>query len=337
MKQKLITGLVIGLLVFAVQMSFVVDSFPGFHSNGDCTVCHNNPAMAWNASLANSQVTVDGITDDAMWLEANTLGRRNMVPVASKFGSAHEFITMYFGQNSTHFFMVASWHDATINGYVEDSDFDGFSIIFNINNTDFDTGYGMDLARDGMVDFISWTPDAGQTAVLDSNSPQSIDSTIVDLSSSPGSNARTVDATNEWTVGAVHGNVSLHSEENYQVEFARPLVTADKTYDVQFSESKYYEFGIVIFNETSGSSHWISPPQSVFVYNAADTNADLATVTDYIVETKTETAAPVTETVTADPVTETVTDSEGKSPISILPVVLALFAVPMIVLIRRRT
>jgi hypothetical protein len=326
MKRKLITGLVVALLVFGVQISFVANSFPGFHSNGDCNTCHNYPATAYNSSLANDNVKIDGIPDDSMW--ANTYGRRAMIPVASTFGSAHVFITMYFGQNATHFFMMASWEDSGINGADEPySDTDGIAVMFNINTTDFDTGYGMDRAPDNTaVDLVRWTPHASATGtgVID-NAPHTVSSYATD--EYIYDNGRHDDASNEWTVGAVYGNVTEHEESNYNVEFARPLTTNDPN-DVQFDVSKYYEFGIVIFNNTSGSKHWISPAYDVFVYSANGDNSNIATVTGYLTDHITETETVIN--------TEVNTTTVTQAPISYVVVLFSLFVVPAIISRKRK-
>ncbi|MHA2502479.1 MAG: ethylbenzene dehydrogenase-related protein [Candidatus Kariarchaeaceae archaeon] len=321
MKRKLVTGLVIAIMVFGIQMSFVVDSFPGFHSSGDCNLCHNYPATAYNSSFETYNLDLDGELDEPIWDDHSTYGRRTMVPVAGRFGSAHVFLTVYFGQNSSHFFMAIGWEDETINGADEDrTDTDGVAVMFNINVTDFDTGYGMDRAPgDSAVDVITWRPAAsetGQELYQNDYVPKAIESNLVD--EHIYDDDRDGDATNEWEWAAVHGNVSNHNEHNYNVEFVRPLVTDDPN-DVQFSESKYYEFGIALFNDTSNSGHWISPAYEVYVYNGPE-----------VTET-------VTETVTEDAVTVTQVETESKNPLEFLPILLALFVTPTVILLRRKT
>jgi hypothetical protein len=324
MKNKLIVGLVVALLVFGIQMSFVANSFPGFHSNGDCNICHNFAANAYNSSYETFNVKVDGILDEAIWAEDATYGRRNMVPVASTFGSAHEYITVYMGQNSTHIFLAASWADPTIDGTDTQAyaDSDGIAFMFNINVTNFDTGYGMDRAPDNTaVDMFTWKPGASETGnevFMKDYVPKSItDDHFYDQYIYDDSRKDDKVAT-DWTHAAVHGNVSSHSEGNYQIEMARPLVNTDPN-DVQFDKTRYYQFGLVIYNNTSGSKHWISPVMSVFVWNPSDSNPNVATITRdktaYITETEVKTEVS-TETAAA--------------PITFFPLMAALVAIPIL-------
>ncbi|MHA2503067.1 MAG: ethylbenzene dehydrogenase-related protein [Candidatus Kariarchaeaceae archaeon] len=334
MKKTFVAGLTIVLLIAGIQVSFLVDSFPGFHSQGDCTLCHNNPAFAYNSSMMDEGIVLDGLEgDDLFWEDHLTQYRRTYVPVGGAFGSAHTFVKTIFGQNSTHIFMLIGWEDATIDGTDTEryADSDGISIMWNINMDDFDTGYGMKAAREEgeLVDMVTWKPAAsedGQQLYQNDYTPKAIEGNIYDAAYDHS--GWEDDATNDWMAAAVHGNVSNHNEHNYQIELVRPLVTADSM-DVQFDESKYYQFGFAIYNDTSGNDHWISPVHSVFVYNPDDPDmGDIATVTQQVTETNEVT---VTETAT-----ETQVETEAKSPFLILPFIMALITIPSVVIIRRK-
>jgi hypothetical protein len=313
MKRKLITGLVVALLVFGVQMSFVAESFPGFHSNADCRTCHSYYANVYNETLMDSSVTVDGMADEAMWADGNTYGRTIEVPVGSTSNPREiVFLLVTFGQNSTHFFIRVDWADPTINGTDQKGyeDSDGISFMFNIDNPNFDSGYGMDRAPgDTKVDVVTWKPGASMTGTQDLEAETPIAITSDNLYDQHiTDDSRNDDETNEWTWAAVHGNVASHHEENYQLEMARPLTTDDE-FDVQFDEPAYTEFAVILFNSTSGADHMVSPPYIMWVGPPADMT----------------------------PVTETVVSTVTESPVSLAFMILGLFSVPAaIVLLRRK-
>ena len=153
-------------LSLLAQVSMNVDSFPGFHGNGDCAICHNDPGTAYNSSYATSSCDPDGEADEAFWGE--TYGRRMTIPVGNAYGGEEQFVKVVFAQNSTHLFMLIGWEDPTIEGTDTEryADSDGFGIMWNINATNFNQYYsGMKTpAADESVDTWVWKPTAAESS-----------------------------------------------------------------------------------------------------------------------------------------------------------------------------
>ncbi len=316
MKRKLImTVLVLSMLA---QISMNVDSFPGFHSNGDCALCHNEPGNAYNSSYATSSCEPDGEADEAFWEEY--YGRRMTIPVVSSYGGNEQFVSLIFAQNDTHLFMLTSWGDPTIEGTDTEryASSDGFGIMWNINATNFNQYYsGMKTpAADEAVDTWTWKPAAAESS-NDFNS--SLTGMMYDNAFTSAGWAD-ADATNDLSYGAKHGYIEPHTEEDYRLEAVRALETDDVN-DVQFDHSGYYSFGIAVYNNSAGSSHYVS-----YIYTVYIQNGD-ALVTETVTEV-------VEETNTVD---ETFTETKTDTPLLSTFVVLGLMAcVTAVVFVRRR-
>lgn len=308
------------LLTMLAQLGMTVDSFPGFHGNGDCSVCHNEPGTAYNSLYDTSTIILDGNNSEAFWQEYDF--RRMTIPVGSRYGGAEQFLTMIFAQNSSHLFVLTRWSDSTINGTDQDryGDSDGVSIMWNINaTTNFNEYYsGMNTPAAGeAVDVWTWKPTAAEEA-------NAFNSTLTgntyDYLFDDGG-WYTNEATTDVEAMAMHGYIEPHAESEYQVEFVRKLETNDPN-DVQFKFSQYYKFSVAIFNESSGSSHLMGFVHSVWVEN--------------------EDIPPVEVTVTEDAVTvteqdtETFTETKTDTPFFITYVFISLFTTTMILVYFRR-
>jgi hypothetical protein len=262
--------------------------------------------MAWNASWATETLNLDGVHDDTVW--GDHPGHRMMIPVGSRFGSTELFVSVKFAQNNTHLFIHFDWDDGTINGTDDEryDNADGVSIMWNINATKFNKYYsGMKTeAADEWVDAWTWKPTVADEA-------EAFNSTFAGATYDNAFNSggwAGDDTNNDYYAYAGHGYIEDHSENNYFVEAVRPLVTSDP-YDIQFTNSGYYEFMIAIFNGTSGSSHYMSFSHYVWIHNPTDTSVATETVTNIVTSTN-QVDETVTETVK---VTETDTFTETKT------------------------
>jgi hypothetical protein len=317
-----------------VQVSYLVNSFPGFHSNGECAVCHNEPLTAYNSSYANSQITLDGNMDEDFW-SGEDIGSQLRLPVGTTFGGVHAFISVTFAQNSTHLFTVIEWEDYNITGSDSQrySAADGISVMWNVNMDNMDDAYfsGMKTQNAGeIVDVWVWKPTAAETGLesgVNTTAEEKISLTgnIYDTSFDDGGWADGDEATEDVMTGASWGFQAEHAENNYVVEFARPLVTGDAR-DIQFDKIGYFDFALAWYNASSGSSHAVSFQHSVWVQGVC---TGAACYDPLYVET-------TTMTETADPVTETETSVSTESPISPVWIIMGLFAVGIPVFFNRR-
>jgi hypothetical protein len=293
-------------LALGAQVSLNTNSFPGFHSNGDCNLCHNEPATAWNASWATESINVNGLADDTVWEEA--AGHRMYVPVGSTFGGTEQFIQVTFAQNNTHLFMTLVWGDPGIDGSDMEKygDADGVSIMWNVNASNFNMYYsGMKTEKPTeMVDTWTWK---ATVADEDNAFNSTFEGAVYDNAFDDGGWLGD-DISNDITAYAKYGYIASHYEEDYFVELARPLVT-DDPYDIQFEKTGYYEVMFAIFNGTSGVSHYMSFSHYVWIHNPTDTSVATETVTN-IVTSVNEVDTTVTET---EKVTETETFTETKT------------------------
>jgi hypothetical protein len=218
--------------------------------------------------------------------------------------------------------MLVGWADPTIEGTDNEryADADGFGIMWNINATNFNQYYsGMKTpAADEAVDTWVWKPTAAE-ASNDFNS--SLDGVMYDNSFTSAGWAD-ADETQDLSYGAKHGYIASHEEENYELEVVRALETDDVN-DVQFGHSGFYEFGIAVYNNSAGSSHYVSYIYTVYIQNGDAIVTE--TTTEVVVETETNT------------VDETFTESKTDTPLLSTFVVLGLLAsVTTVVFIRRR-
>jgi hypothetical protein len=328
------------VLASAVQISYIVDSFPGFHSSSDCSLCHNEPATAYNSSFVDADITLDGLPNEEFWGDSNHYNTMEF-PMASTFGSTHIFVLVKFAQNSTHFFMWIDWEDTTINGTdtMRYSTADGVAVLWNAHPGEYDLkdGWfgGMETDNPGEeVDTWVYKPaaaDTGKQSTIDLNAGETYTLTGegLDTMFDEGGWDDDLDTTQDLSFGSSWGNITDRHEENYGIEFSRPLVTDDPG-DVQFDKIGYYEFAIAIWNASSGSSHIMSFEHSVFVYGDCDTDCDIPagglTVISYV---------PTTE-VSVVPTTEVTTKTES-APINMYFVLISLFSVAALVrLVPRR-
>ncbi len=247
-----------------------IKAFPGFDGNADCNLCHNSPAIAYDEQYGNMEITLDGKDTEPFWAEDSTYGRRMEIPVAGRFGANEQMIKLVYAQNTTHLFMLVSWEDPDING-TDTPQYqlsDGFSICWNINAANFTAAYfsGMETPNDGeVVDSYTWKPSAIETGTqvpTANRGNKTVTGSVIDYSYD--SDGWHTDTSQNVQGAATHGNISAHYEENYQIEFVRPLVTNDPS-DVQFDHDGYYEFTIATFNGSSGSGHASSFVQSVWI------------------------------------------------------------------------
>jgi DMSO reductase family type II enzyme heme b subunit len=274
----LIVALLAAVSLYSLSLS---SSYPGYGGNADCASCHNEPATAYDTTLESETINLDGNSSDAIW--SNTKNRRMEIPVGDMYGASEEFIQVTFAQNTTHLFVLADWEDPTINGTDTGmyDDADGIAFCWNISAADFSAAYfsGMKTPDAGeKVDTWSWKPAASETGTQIAGGGKTVSGTVTDLSYN--TSGWSTDPSQSVLVAATHGNLSEHHEENYRVEFVRPLVTDDPD-DVQFDKSGYYEFAIGIYNGSSGASHMVSFEHKVWVkaqgdlgHESSDDNSD---------------------------------------------------------------
>jgi hypothetical protein len=278
-------------------------------------------------------ITLDGDLTEEFWT-ANTWGRQARIPVGTTFGGVLEFVSITFAQNSTHIFVYADWADfGGVNGTDSKkfSDSDGIVIMWNINIDNMPDEYfdGMKTKEAGdMVDVWIWKPAASQNGLsdaLNTTNEEKMDvvGKLYDTSFDDGGWASDSDETTDVQAAATWGFQEEHAENNYVVEFARPLVTDDAN-DVQFDQYGYFDFAIALYNESSGSSHAVSFQHSVWVQGVCD-GADCYDPLYVDVSTTTVTPAAVTET-----------SVSTESPFPGLWVLFAMFSIGIPVYFKRR-
>jgi hypothetical protein len=288
-----------------VQTAFIVDSFPGFHSNGECAVCHNEPSTAYNESYALEDVVADGVADEIVWSEG--LGNQVRVPMANTARDVHEFISTFFAQNATHIFIRINWEDFAIDGTntAKYADADGIAFMWNMDSDAFMSGDyfdGMSL-RDGNADMVVWKAAASDVGKEDGVNVTAKETVALDGKTydyKMTTSGMTLDTSNDYTVGATWGYQGSRDQHDYLVEIVRPLDTGDAN-DVTFEYNGYYAWQMALFNETSGVEHWISLPHWTYVHTGVDdpagktatvtnskTITEMATTTTTVTETKTE-------------------------------------------------
>jgi hypothetical protein len=295
---------IILLLALGAQVTLQFsNSFPGFHSNGDCSYCHNEPGTAYNPAYSAAQLTLDGRADEGFWGE--TQYRRMTIPVGERFGSSEMFIEVVFTQNDTHLFTMVDYGDLTVNGTdtIRYMDSDGITFLWNINMTDFTAAYfsGMKTTAAGeAVDTWVWKPSAD-----DDQAHVGLNTTAEEYANLDGILLDTVFDDQGWVdqgdhdlqAAATWGFQGEHSENDYLVEFVRPLET-DNPNDVQFDHSGYYEFALGIYDSSSGIKHLVSFEQAVFVKAVGDDTIDeLPVYYQEIVYTTVEDHVTVTDTI----------------------------------------
>lgn len=257
------------LLLTSIALFSYGSAFPGFHGNGPSEWCHSEPGSA--AYDATFSATLDGQNNEAFWEYTTYVGSRMTIPVAGRFGSAHEYISIIFAQNSTHLYILVEWNDEVINGTdtPQYSPADGFGICFGINVTQFKAGYfsGMVTPEVGeAVDTLVWKPvaaaDGTQLPVNDTALNQTVQGTLLDWHfDSDGWHADEVEA----QAAAKHGNFSSNAQTNYMLEIVRPLASGNDG-DAQFLNDGTYDFAIAVFNGSAGGGHWVSFEHAVFIY-----------------------------------------------------------------------
>jgi hypothetical protein len=297
----------IGLLAFSAQVSFIVDSFPGFHSDGECSLCHNEPSTAYNESFATSTITLDGLATEEFW--SYGMGNQIRVPMANVERTVHEFIKVMFAQNATHIFTLITWGDDVIDGTntAKYSDADGFAFAWNIDSDTFKDGDyfdGMSEKSTGSADMVVWKPTAAASGIQ-----STVNTTNKETITVPGttwdykmsSSGMVADTSKDYSVAVSWGYLDSRSTKNYIVEIARELDTGDAN-DATFDYNGYYYWNMALYNETSGINHWVAFPHQTFVHTGVD---DPAGKTATITSTKTVSSV-VTETTT-----KTETKTEG--------------------------
>jgi hypothetical protein len=329
------------ILATAVQFSYIVDSFPGFHSSGECSLCHNEPATAYNASYADAQITLDGLPNEEFWSESNYYNTMEM-PMGNTFGGVHIFVMMKFAQNATHLFVYMDWYDNTINGTTSQrfNAADGVAILWNAHPGEYDMkeGWfsGMKTENAGeSIDTWVWkanTADEGKeiesvtNATAGENTP--LTGNVWDTSFDNAGWNDSGDVTQDVSAGASWGNLGSHHESNYGVEFARKLTTSDNTgSDVQFDKIGYYEFAVALYNESSGSSHIVSFEHQLYVYGDCTTDCDIPVVFTEVVTTEVEVPTTVVNNVT---ITDVTTSTES-APLNAWMIIVSLFSMGVLV------
>jgi len=304
-------ALIFGMMA---QIGMTVDSYPGFHSGSECSYCHNESASAANENMENATITLDGKLTEDYWV--NYDGHRAEVQVATTFGGVHEFIAVYFYQNTTHLFVAMSWSIESRTVVSNGTNFDGAAIMFNVDSEDmsFSTTDGMMIRDvDGTADM--WFYEAPE----DDNGKNNTQLTGAVNDYSVGDGGWDKTETQDVMAGVAHSvAISRGSvRTSMSIEFARKLTTAETDVDTQFKYNNYHDFAIAIWDEASGDDHWMSFVHSVFV--AGEDGADPLNPIDidYKKETKTETKTEViTSTGAGATITEagaTVTVSENQS------------------------
>ncbi len=349
MKRITISIVIIAILALGAQHATNVQ--PYFSENfGDCGLCHNTPAMAWNASNAYNSIIVDGFDDDSVWGDTgNTMYAPVSPPNGPGLNEFFPFIKTRISQNTSHLFVVVRW--VSDEGFVNGSDSrvgvrDMFAMIWNVNQKDFtlDMWQGnMKSADEGtMLDQFVWIPTASETGKNSTNGGEvsvfgrTYDEAYTDI-------GKTTDDTNDWVAGARLGYG--HGSEYYYLEMVRPLVTVDGTDDVQFKYDGYYGFAMAYWNQTMGDNHFVTYEQYVWIHgvdgiNPADINEVTVTVISddvTVTEISTEMVTASVTTTESETITEVSTSDNANLPLNGLFGALGVFCIGLVTtFIRRR-
>lgn len=312
MKKHFVISLVIisvlGLGLLA-QVSLLTNSYYGYHDFGDCAVCHNEPATAYNMDYMDENIELDGIANEPFWQEPATEDSTMYIPVAHQFGGDRMMIRTVFAQNSSHIFMKMDWTDYLLNG-TDSNVYDGISIYWSMGEaTEIDEHFpnGMKTVA-GEADVWNWKAGAGvediDIANLDTNMENVTVPNAADMDASMNTFGIGVDGEQNLMAGATYGYQGDHHENSYLLELAFPLESGYDT-DVQFTESGYYTFNLALFNSSSGSGHQMGFEHDVWVYNGPmEPNTVTLTQNNTITEVSTQ------------------VESEGKSPVNFAFIIL---------------
>ncbi|MHA2168442.1 MAG: hypothetical protein ACXAB7_00890 [Candidatus Kariarchaeaceae archaeon] len=361
MKRLTLTLGIIAILALGAQLSYNVNSFPGFHGGSQCGICHNEPMTAWDVANANVMIDVDGIDTEAIWGDNDDT---NMyIPLGGPFGFKDSYTDVngtnievpYFArlkvsQNSTHIFFYVRLHDNSVEGGdIQAALSDKFAMLFNIDQEEFTlpaaypwgwANMGSTVADQGSQDLVVWSPDAAADGaesgltwntslypldVLDGDAPVAGWEDRVSVTSNVWDSAYggTGTDTNDWTVGAYYGNQGEHYEVDYGIELVRPLETADSK-DVQFKYDGLYEFAIARWNNSNSKDHYVSFEHAIWVKGTSGVDPSL--IPD-----------PVTVEKTVDgTTTTTITESKSDSPFNTLFGLFGMVSVGLAVIFVRR-
>jgi hypothetical protein len=336
MKRSMLAIGIILLLALGAQLTLQFsDSLPGFRGGSDCTWCHNDPATAYNPAFADATIDLDGRATESYWSDYQY--RRMTV-----FVDVEVYITLVFTQNETHLFGMAQWNDPTVEGtdQMMYMPADGFSLVWNINMTDFTANYptGMKTKNAGeAADLWLWKASAdSHNAHVGLNTSAGANEYAVitgDMQNLAFNNVGYVDATAGYTLdaNATWGYQSTRARSHYTLEFVRPLVT-DNVNDVQFDESRYYDFAVAMFYNSSGADHLSSFELSLFVKATGDTENDF--INHPVIVQERQTLTEYHTDVVTEQVNVTVTEQEAT--FQLFSVIVFAAMIPIIALVRRR-
>ncbi|MHA2365851.1 MAG: ethylbenzene dehydrogenase-related protein [Candidatus Hodarchaeales archaeon] len=267
-----IAGIVMILVFLGVNL-YASQSFPGFHSNADCTYCHNDPVFALPVADADvPDLATNTFFEDTFW-EDNQEWTFNYVPTVksdNRFGGGIVFFHVQMLMTETKMIVQLSWEDDTFN--TTGSTADKAAIIFNIdiegftigdflgdpadqeNRFDSSTGAGkMKFWDGGTADMWYWnakdvTPTAANaSAVMDAEKGDWSISSTYDK-----------DETQDVTTYAYFGTTALHDNpDGYYVTFVRDLTTDDDM-DVQFKDGEVIQYAIAYWDGEGGAGHYTS-------------------------------------------------------------------------------
>ncbi|MHA2027760.1 MAG: hypothetical protein ACW99Q_00105, partial [Candidatus Kariarchaeaceae archaeon] len=66
MKRLTLTLGIIAILALGAQISYNVNSFPGFHGGSQCGICHNEPMSTWDDANKDVDIVADGEDTEAV-------------------------------------------------------------------------------------------------------------------------------------------------------------------------------------------------------------------------------------------------------------------------------
>lgn len=232
---------IISLLAFFILFLYLIPFSNAFlgdceqHHTGQIIVVPHDPEVS---------ITLDGITNETVW-ETNTIGKAQ-INVSTIDHETFTTINMSFIRNDTDIFISCTWPDHSTNPSTRD----GFYICWDINVPNFTAYYpgGMDTSHMGGGFIDSWVWYINDLSPINNSNDYCVDQSF-------GPSGHT-DEMDYLTIGIGYSTVV---DSHYTLEMSRKLTTYDKNYDVQFDDTKLYEFNLGIINNSAYShDHLIS-------------------------------------------------------------------------------
>jgi hypothetical protein len=307
---------------FIAMNMYSSTSFPGFHSDAPCNLCHNDPVYALDVE---GEINTH-VMDDAIWSE-HAQWSTNYVPLINTNNRTEDeeftnwkWFTMQFLKNSTHIVFKARIPDTTM------TNTDKFAIIWNIDVSNFTVGeflaHYSDGATTGQMKFTNGHADMWwwSQSTVPANTTAKMGDYYIDTSHYNNDGTGNQDVYLYPYYGGIGG---YGNPKGYIIYFVRALTTSD-TNDVQFEDGDGIQYALAHWDDSGYINHYSSFDKMMIV---GDTIGVVNVVT-----------MPVTVEKTVEKTVEVSGEPSGTtSSFTVITLVAGLlFAIPVMTFLRKR-